>query len=293
MNTADPTRSAEAGRVARLSATGRRAADWACIHVPGADIVTAAFERQRLEAAGLLSGGLAYRLFFWLVPLGLVFAAVLSFWVESNRVGLEDAASEYGIGGAAARSAMDAISRESHSKWYFLVVGCVLCLWFAIGVVRALSIAHSLAWRLPPQKLRRPLAASLVFNAIFLSVVLVSSSVQLLREQLGGTGVALSLLLLGFYVWVAAWVMRHLPSRTGSWRGHLPGALLMAVGFQVVQLVVVLYLAPKLGRSTQLYGSLGAATVVLLWLYLMARLIVAAAFLNASLWDRRHHEAAT
>ena len=77
--------------------------------------------------------------------------------------------------------------------------------------------------------------------------------------------------------------MRHLPHRADSWRAHLPGALLLAVGFQVLQLVVVLYLAPKLGRSSQLYGSLGAATVILLWLYLMARLIVAAAFLNASL----------
>jgi membrane protein len=292
VSTAEPTPSPETGRAARLTATGRRAADWARSNVPGANIVAAAFERQRLEAAGLLSGGLAYRLFFWLVPLGLVFAALLSFWVENDRVGLEEAASDYGIGGAAARSAMDAIARESHSKWYFLVVGSVLCLWFAIGVVRALSIAHCLAWHLPPEKLRTPLAASLVFNAIVLGVVVVSSSLQPLREQLGGTGIALWLLLLAFYVSVGAWVMQHLPSKTDSWRDHLPGALLLALGFQLLQLVVVLYLAPKLGRSSQLYGSLGAATVILLWLYLMARLVVAAAFLNASLWERRHEEAA-
>ena len=289
---ADPPAAAEAGRVARLNATGRRAADWTCTHVPGADIVAAALERQRIEAAGLLSGGLAYRLFFWLVALGLVLAAVLSFWVESDPAGLEDAASEYGIGGAATLSAMDAIARESHSKWYFLVAGAGLSIWFAIGVVRALSVAHSLSWRLPPEKLRRPLAASLVFNAVVICVIAVSSSLQLLREQLGGTGIALSLLLLAFYVACAAWVMRTLPSRTDAWRAHLPGALLLALGFQLLQLVVVLYLAPKLGRSSQLYGSLGAATVILLWLYLIARLIVAAAFLNASLWERRQ-EAAT
>ena len=40
-------------------------------------------------------------------------------------------------------------------------------------------------------------------------------------------------------------------------------------------LPVILYIAPKLGRSSELYGTLGSATVVLLWLYLVARLIVA------------------
>jgi uncharacterized BrkB/YihY/UPF0761 family membrane protein len=54
-----------------------------------------------------------------------------------------------------------------------------------------------------------------------------------------------------------------------------------------VHLVVVLYLAPRLGRSSSLYGPLGAATVILLWLYLTARMITGAAFLNATLWERR------
>ena len=291
MSAADPTRVAPDGRAARLSATGHRAATWATTHVPGAPIFAAAFERQRLEAAGLLAGGLAYRLFFWLVPLGLVVAAILSFWVEGDEVAVEEAASEYGIGGAAARSAMDAIARESHSKWYFLIVGGVLCLWFAVGVVRALAIAHSLAWRLPPRKLRRPLAASVLFNAVFLCIIALSLSTQLLREQLGDTGIGLTLALLVLYIGVAAWVMRTLPSGARAWRAHLPGALLLALGLQALNLLVVLYLAPKLGRSSELYGSLGAATVILLWLYLMARLLVAAAFLNASLWERRQEAA--
>jgi uncharacterized BrkB/YihY/UPF0761 family membrane protein len=46
-------------------------------------------------------------------------------------------------------------------------------------------------------------------------------------------------------------------------------------------------LVPRLGRSSELYGSLGAATVILLWLYIIARLITLSAFLNATLWERR------
>ena len=84
------------------------------------------------------------------------------------------------------------------------------------------------------------------------------------------------------------WIMDKLPHRSDSWRDLLPGALLVAFGAQVIHLAVVLYLAPKIGRSSELYGALGAATVILLWLYLIARLIVASAFLNAALWHRAH-----
>ena len=127
-----------------------------------------------MAAAGLLAGGLAYRLFFWLVPLGLVFAAVLSFWYEDDRGGLQEAASEFGLGGAATRSAMDAIAQESHARWYFLVAGILLLGWFTAGVVRALVVAHAVAWRVRPEKPAHPLKAILFFNGAILAVIVAS-----------------------------------------------------------------------------------------------------------------------
>ena len=53
----------------------------------------------------------------------------------------------------------------------------------------------------------------------------------------------------------------------------LPGSLLLTVGAIVLQIVVKVYLAPKLGRSVNTYGLLGAASVILLWLFIVARLI--------------------
>jgi uncharacterized BrkB/YihY/UPF0761 family membrane protein len=61
----------------------------------------------------------------------------------------------------------------------------------------------------------------------------------------------------------------------------------VAIGIQALHLFVAFYLAPRLGRSSELYGSLGAATVILLWLYIIARLLTFSAFLNAHLWERR------
>ena len=268
-----------------------RANDWASEHVPGADLIAVALERERIAAAGLLAGGLAYRLFFWLVPLGLVLAALLSFWVDADRLGAADAAHDFGMSGAAVQSAMEAIANQHHARWYFLGAGIVLVVWFSMGVVRALNVAFSVAWGLRPVKLRRPLTAAVVFTGIVILVMAATAATQFLREQLGGTGLLLTLLLLAFYIGCVLWIMDKLPHRGGSWRDQLPGAVLVGLGTQLIHLAVVLYLAPKIGRSSALYGALGAATVLLLWLYLVARLIVAAAFLNAALWERRHEEA--
>jgi len=274
-------------RLERARDQARRAGDWAGQRLPGAALATAALERERLAAAGLLAGGLAYRLFFWLVPLGLVFASVLSFWVDEDRVGLQDAARNFGISGAATQSAMKAIAEQHHARWYLLLTGIVLLVWFGIGVIRALNVAHAIAWSLRPEKLRRPLFAGLAFSGIVISLIAVSASTQYLREEYGVTGLWLTLALIVFYLAAVLWIMDKLPHRSTSWRSLLPGAVLVALGTEVIHLVVVLYLVPKLGHSSELYGALGSATVILLWLYLLARLLVAAAFLNAALWDQR------
>ena len=67
----------------------------------------------------------------------------------------------------------------------------------------------------------------------------------------------------------------------------MPGPLLLSVGSQVVNVAVVFYFAPKLEGSSEFYGALGVAAVLLVWLYMVARLATGAAFLNATLWERR------
>ena len=53
-------------------------------------------------------------------------------------------------------------------------------------------------------------------------------------------------------------------------------------------MAVVFYFAPKLERSSELYGVLGLSAVLLVWLYVLARLVTGAAFLNATIWERRY-----
>ena len=47
-------------------------------------------------------------------------------------------------------------------------------------------------------------------------------------------------------------------------------------------MATVVYFAPRLGRIDDLYGGLGIAIVILLFLYLVARAFVGGAFINAT-----------
>ena len=75
MNLADARTKSEALRV-----VGLRAAETARTRVPGGPAVFESLERERAAGSSLIAGGLAYRLFLWLVPFGVVLAALGSFW---------------------------------------------------------------------------------------------------------------------------------------------------------------------------------------------------------------------
>jgi len=67
----------------------------------------------------------------------------------------------------------------------------------------------------------------------------------------------------------------------------VPGALVFAAGVEVVQIVAAYLLAPYSLSKQGTYGALGIAATLLFGLYLISRLIVGAAVLNATLWERR------
>jgi uncharacterized BrkB/YihY/UPF0761 family membrane protein len=77
------------------------------------------------------------------------------------------------------------------------------------------------------------------------------------------------------------------PEWPPRWRTAWPGAALLAIGAEGLHLVAVLYLPGKLARASELYGALGVAASVLVWLALTARLLVLGQVLNAVLADRR------
>jgi uncharacterized BrkB/YihY/UPF0761 family membrane protein len=268
-------------RADELTGTARR-------RVPGADAGFVAFQRELAYGGGLLAGGLAYRLFLWLLPIGLLGAQLLGFWLDANEESVEDAAKEFGIGAAAIASAERAVETSQSNRILLVLTGLVLLAWFSLGFVRALQLAYSLAWGLPRQRLRKPLYAVLLFNGLVIALAIAGAALAWLREELGLFGILGVLFTVAFQAGVGVLVMWLLPRRAERWQELVPGAVLVAVGAQAISVAVVYYFAPKIGRSTELYGTLGTAAVLLVWLYALARLITSGAFLNATLWERRY-----
>jgi uncharacterized BrkB/YihY/UPF0761 family membrane protein len=269
---------------------GKRAAAIARERVPGGRPVFEALEREAAAGGDLLAGGVAYRLFFWLVALGLLLAAIASFWVKSDESSAQHAATSFGLAGAAAQSALDAIERGSRARWYFAGAGLALVLYFGISAERSLNVAYRLAWAQGAASRRvSPLMRSVAFSGLAVAGIGMSVGLRWFTRH-GGDGrfvfgLCVALLL---EVAFAAWVMTLMPHGNATYKALFPGAAVVAVGIELMHVLVVLYLAPRLSRSPSLYGALGGATVVMLWLYLIARLFVLAAFFNATLWERAH-----
>ncbi len=242
--------------------------------------------------AALLAGGLAYRLFLWLLPFGLVIAAIASFWVRGSPKSLEDTARSFGLGGVAAHSAVTAMQQGSRARWYLLVVGTVLLVWAGIGAVRALRVAARLAWGLQTSRLRRPLLASGAFTVIGTIGLASSIGASWARHHSSVWGLVVTLGDALLYAGLALFALSHLPRPEGaSWRNLWPGAVLIGLGMSAVQVFLAYFLAARLQRAPTLYGTLGASSVVLLVLFLIARLLVSAMFLNAAIRHLTPHPA--
>jgi uncharacterized BrkB/YihY/UPF0761 family membrane protein len=77
----------------------------------------------------------------------------------------------------------------------------------------------------------------------------------------------------------------RLPHSTASWRALLPGAFLVAIGFQAVHGLILFLLGPKLEKATSLYGGLGVVATLLFFMYVVGRIVVTAPILNSSLHE--------
>jgi uncharacterized BrkB/YihY/UPF0761 family membrane protein len=246
------------------------------------------FQSEQRTGATLLAGGLAYRFFLWLVPFGLTVAAIVSFWVRDSQRTLTDAAKSFGLGGVAVRSATSAVEEGSNARWYLLIAGVALMIWAGISAVRALRVAARLAWAVGPERLRRPVRSSAVFTIICILGLAASMAASWVRHHSPAWGVLITIADVFIYAPLALFAFARLPRAADApWQADLPGALLVGVGMTGVHLFLAYYLAGKLERSPSLYGTLGAATVVMLVLFLIARLIVSALFLNATLQRSR------
>jgi membrane protein len=109
------------------------------------------------------------------------------------------------------------------------------------------------------------------------------------RKAAGGAaGVLLAVLLVtavSFAVWW--WISWKLPHAEAPASALIPGALFMAIGVEILHALTIYWIGHLVARKSNTYGAVGIALAVLLWVYILGRIIVGSAGLNATLWHRR------
>jgi uncharacterized BrkB/YihY/UPF0761 family membrane protein len=243
--------------------------------------------RDREIAGGVLGGGLAYRFFFWALSWSVLTVGGLGFASRSGNVAAE--VEEAGLSDAVANTVAAAGQQAESGRWWLLVVGIWLVLWFSWGLLRALWLTHAAAWRLTPPSIAHGPRAYAVVLAAPIVLVAGSSAAGWVRANADPAfGVVVTILVSAAFGAGWWWVSRRLPSPDVRWTAFLPGAILMGVGFTALHVFSVYYLSEKLANSSELYGALGLAATMLFYLFCIGRGVIWAAELNAVVWDVRH-----
>jgi membrane protein len=250
------------------------------------DAVFEMVDRDSEVGGGIIAGALAYRLFIWLLPLALIAVAGLGFAADATADSPEQTAESLGLKGLISSSIANAAN--SPNRWYALLVGVPALVWATRSVLRVLIGAHRLVWTDARGAAPKPkLVSTLRLLAVLVCFGVVSTIASAIRAWSTPPGLLATLVALVPYAALWVLVTVRLPHRDAPWRALVPGAALFALGVEVLHAVVVYVITPWALAKQGTYGALGVAAALLVGLFLISRLMVAAAVVNATLWERR------
>jgi membrane protein len=254
-------------------------------------------EDQAANLAALIS----YYAFFSFFPLLLVLVTTLGFVVAgSERVEDQVLGTVFaqfpGLGHTIAPSV-----QHLTGNGFGLAVGLVLALWAGLSVGNAAQDGFNTVWQVPIVD-RPGLARRTVRSAGLLAVLggnIVSTTViSALSSGAGslgfglGAGARLALLAGSLVINVVLFTVsfRLLTVRDVSTRAVLPGAVLAAVGWQILQWVGGYFITSRLQTASAAYGTFAIVIGLLTWFFLLGQLVLLAAELNVvrarKLWPR-------
>jgi len=240
---------------------------------------------------GQLASAITLSAFLSLLPLLLVAIAVLGFFSAASSKDLAKEVIEnlqLDRSSQTAELITEAMRTAESSRKAASVVGLAGLLWSGLGVVNALQYAWNTAWQVPGRGLRdKAVGVGWLLGAgvLFFGSFAVSAASQLLPWFLEPVGILIGLAT-GVGLWL--WTAHTLPNRNVGWRALIPGALLGAIGFEILK-VLASFVVPRIvTSSSDLYGPVGVVFAVLAWLLLFGRLVVYAAVIEVVVWERRH-----
>ena len=250
------------------------------------------------DQAGNLAALVAYYGFAALFPLLLVLVTVLDI-VLRNDPALHDQVLNSAFGQFPVIG--DQLKRNVHGlkeTGPALAIGLILTFLGARGVAGAAQNALNTVWGVPmfrrpgfPWSMLRDIALILAVGIGLLATTLLSGLAGNAAKFLGAGGqaaaIAVSLVLNIGVFWYG---FRLATAKEIGTREMLPGAVLAAIVWQILQLLGTFLVGHTLARSSSLYGVFGIVLGLLAWLYLQAQFTLYAVEANVvaarRLWPR-------
>lgn len=245
-------------------------------------LVVLAWERDRERAGGLLAGGLAYRIFLWQLAAALVIVAVTGIFTITTEADPSEVMRDVGLTAAVAAGISQAAADAGTSSWWLLLLGAWGMLWAGRGAARALQVVSRIAYEDPAPQRVTATRASLTFNGLMLAALATQAiSDDRIGDHLWGKVLVIAITTFLLFA-LLVWAMHLLPHLGLPWRVAFPGALLCTLGLLAMRIAIEVYFADRIDRAEDIYGSIGIAVVILLALYLTARLFVFGLFGSAT-----------
>jgi membrane protein len=262
---------------------------------PGVRFVAAVYKKFSEDQAGQLAALVAYYAFVSIFPLLLVFITVLGFVLEEHPADREKIVHGT-LGQFPILSEQLSKVHGLNGSGLALAVGIVGALLSGMGVTSAAQNAFNRIWHVPFKD--RP---NFIFSRLrSLAVLAILGTLTIVSTAAAGfvgtsshsapavvAGVVLAFVVnLGLFM--SAFAL--LTAADVGWREYLPGVIVAAVLWQLLQHLGGYYVDHSLKHTQALYGFFALVLGLLAWLYLGAQLVIFAAEVNVvrarKLWPR-------
>jgi membrane protein len=246
------------------------------------------------DQAGQLAALIAYYAFVSIFPLLLVFVTILGFVLQGHPSDQEKI-----VHGTLGQFPILSDSLKLHAlkgSGVALAIGIVGTLLAGMGVTSAAQNAFNSIWDVPHKSRPNFLFTrlrSLGMLAILGTLMIVSTvAAGFVGASSHGTLAVIAGVLVAFAINVALFMasFKLLTAADVSWRDLLPGVIVAAVLWQLLQHLGGYYVDHELKHTQPLYGTFAVVLGLLAWLYLGAQLVIFAAEINVvrarKLWPR-------
>ncbi len=250
------------------------------------------------DQAGNLAALIAYYTFASLFPLLLVFVTVLDLVLKGDpalqqRL-LSSAFGQFPVIGSHLQDSINSLNATGPA----LVIGLILTFLGARGVANAMQNALNTVWEVPlarrpgfPWNLLRSIGQMLVIG-VGLVVTSTLSGLAAGASVLPGPAAAIGAIVISYVLNVGVfWLaFRLATAKEVATRELLPGALLSALTWQVLQYLGTWIVGHQLRHASSLYGVFGLVLGLIAWLYLQAQFTLYAVEISVvrshRLWPR-------